>query len=175
MRTPNTFPLKRRGTEGAKERLKKKKEKEERRRGRARGANLEKKKKKRERCHPVDSNAEAEPWTPADRERSKPAGNGTRRRGFGRAAAAFSELPQIKTPGRLLTMISSFRPRPALLPPVHNYLYFACNSPGSVPGDTSRCILNRIKHDAGHRRRVFPTLFAEPLDYKHLATAVHRC
>lgn len=50
--TQNTFPLKQRGTEGVKKRLKKK-EKEERRRGRARGsegANL----KKRERCHPVD-------------------------------------------------------------------------------------------------------------------------
>lgn len=96
MHTPNTFPLKRRGTEGVKKRLKKKKGKEERRRGReGERSEFEKKRKKEKDVIPSILNTEAEPWSQADRERSKSAWNATRRRGFGRDAAAFSELSQI--------------------------------------------------------------------------------
>lgn len=81
------FPFKAERDRGGEEEIKKRKGRKSKGRERE-GAGL----KKTERCHPVDSDTEAEPRTAADRERSSRGTSPTQLRGSEADAAALSEL-----------------------------------------------------------------------------------
>lgn len=81
------FPFKAERDRGGEEEIKKRKGRKSEGRERE-GAGL----KKTERCHPVDSDTEAEPRTAADRERSSRGTSPTQLRGSEADAAALSEL-----------------------------------------------------------------------------------